>query len=444
MPDALGAYRLSEPLLRFDYENSSASDSSPFKGLRDYGPYDAYERRRARRRRASTVVVCPTNRPTELSNARSALDGASLGKFGEVFTVGIDNWILIEPGSPEEEAERYRAAITNWLRDRKQDELPELAFILHDSKEFYRRRRVPGPYYASKAAFLRRAIPTQSIEFESVSPTNIHDFKRFYLANILSACYAKIGGTPWVVDAPTGRPEITLGIATTSIQTNNNQERFIGISTIFRENGAFEMWDMTPVHEDLDAYEKGLEKAIVAAIAAYESRLQPVRRITCHVSGKRAGHRETKAVRRALAQFVGRDFEATITHVSDDAALWLMDGDHATLRPESGLLTTLSGDCRQAVMHTAGRDTKGAGGLLLFRPLKLSIHQPKELDAWLEVYQHLYELRWMSWRGVGTPALPVSVDYPRRMANLLAYLYRYEGVDAHDVLSQFKREAWFL
>jgi hypothetical protein len=62
----------------------------------------------------------------------------------------------------------------------------------------------------------------------------------------------------------------------------------------------------------------------------------------------------------------------------------------------------------------------------------------------LDVYQHLYDLRWMNWRGVRTSSGPVSVAYPKKMAYLLAYLHEQEDLSALEILPQLTDKAWFL
>jgi hypothetical protein len=95
-----------------------------------------------------------------------------------------------------------------------------------------------------------------------------------------------------------------------------------------------------------------------------------------------------------------------------------------------------------ALMHTEGRNSRGKK--YPPRPLKLGVHGQLPEDGCHDVFQHLYDLRWMSWRGVATGARPVSIDYPARMAKLLAYLHNQEQIDALRILPLHTTSAWFL
>jgi hypothetical protein len=439
--EPLVTVRLEEPKLQFDFDNRKAVHTNPFEGLRDYGPYDASIRRREGVRPTRVVMVGRADRLATLESVSAILTANRLGKLHDSFVLQVVDQITVPPTSINDEAESYRRAIDEWFgaaapygRD------VNLAVVLHGNRLLY---KGASPYYSAKAAFMRRGIPTQSICYENVSPTNLEQFRRYYVANILTACYAKIGGIPWVVQAgATGCPEVTIGVATTAVPSDGGIERYVGISTIFRENGAFALWDITSPEQDWEKYAAQLEASVVRAIRTFETRENKrVSRLACHVSGKRAGFRETEAITRALAQFPGRTIMADLVHVTDDAALWLMDGADATLLPEPGLLTHLTLDGTSALMHTEGR---GSGSRFLTRPLQLKLYSELPENGCLDVYQHLYDLRWMSWRGVRTAGGPVSVAYPKEMARLLAYLYEQEGVRATDFLSGLESKAWFL
>lgn len=450
MPDTVGGYWLSEPRLRFDYENRNATSDKPYNGLRELGPYDRAERRKQGQRVVRAVIVGRADRLDALSAAKAALEKRRMGRLHDVFELRIVEQVRVPATNrPKDDAAAYRTAVQEWLISKRGNPGVQIAFVLHDDEELYRTRaKGVSPYYSSKAALLLAGIPTQSICYENLAPgRNLENFQAFYVANILTACYAKLGGVPWVIqDDGVDRPEITLGVATTVVHSNGGEdpERFVGISTIFKENGAFALWQLTPLQKDLDEYEQSLERSVVEAIRRYEEMEgKRVKRIACHVSGKRAGRRELEAIQRALAKFQPRAIAADLVHITSDATLWVLDGRHDSLRSEPGFLAYLDAEGRMALLHTAGR---GREEMRKFppRPLKLGIHSKTPEDGCLDVYRHIYDLRWMSWRGVSTAARPVSIDYPAQMSRLLAQLYLQEEVEAIDFLPKLTTFAWFL
>lgn len=386
------------------------------------------------------VIVGHHHRSGLIREAKDALVARRLGKLHDHFEIQFVDEICVPASSVNGEAEAYKRAIEEWLVEGPEQRKVDLGFVLHGDALMY---KGASPYYASKAVFLRQGIPTQSICYDNLSPRNMERFRRFFVTNILTACYAKTGGTPWVVNATaSGRPEITIGVATTAVYGEGRTERFIGISTIFRENGAFFLWDITPPEQDIEAYGAKLEASIIRAIQAFEHREnREVTRIACHVSGKKAGRRESEAIGRALTKFAGRTIRADIVHVTDNSPLWLFDGRDSSHLPSAGILTHLNGTGASALLHTEGR---GDSPRFLIRPLKLTVHGEVPVGGCLDIYQHLYDLRWMSWRGVRTSSGPVSVEYPKKMARLLAYLHMQEEIEALEILPRLKEKAWFL
>lgn len=453
MPNTLGGYWLSEPQLRFDYENRQALDRDAYNGLKRWGPSDIGQRRKSGARRVRAVIIGRADRLEAMADARAALQANRMGRLHDVFDVKIVEEVHVPAvAHARDDAKAYRDAVRGWLDRHGGRPDVELAFVIHADEEVY--NRLAGgvsPYYAVKAELLVANIPTQHICYKNLKPgQQLESFSRYYVPNILTASYAKLGGTPWVIqDDSVGRPEITLGVATTAIiadrvrEGDGDPERYVGISTIFKENGAFALWKLTPLKQDWEAYKQSLENSIVDAISTYEEmERKTVARIACHISGKRAGRLEREAIENALRRLAPRVITADLVHITQDATLWLFDGADASLRPKTGFLAELSSDGRTALMHTEGRNARGRK--YPPRPLKLGVYSEMPADGCHDIFQHLYDLRWMSWRGVGTGARPVSIDYPARMSKLLAYLHNQEQLDALRILPRHNRSAWFL
>src|SRR5690349_19147981 len=100
--------RLSEPKLRFDYTNRKAVHTSPYDGLREYGPYDAGLRRAERLRPTRVVIVGRADRRTTMETVSEALMAKRLGKLHDFFTLEIVDHILVPQANINREAESYR------------------------------------------------------------------------------------------------------------------------------------------------------------------------------------------------------------------------------------------------------------------------------------------------------------------------------------------------
>jgi hypothetical protein len=115
-------------------------------------------------------------------------------------------------------------------------------------------------------------IPVQAVEIETIDlpPAN----QRFILNNLALACYAKLGGTPWVLASPKGQGishELIIGMGSATLSDTNfgNKERYVGIVSLFNYDGVYLLSHVT----NEAAYEE-------YAQALYDSLLSSVERVS--------------------------------------------------------------------------------------------------------------------------------------------------------------------
>jgi len=104
----------------------------------------------------------------------------------------------------------------------------DLVFILLDTA-----RNVDSLYSLIKTKLLANGIPCQAMRVEKLYLPS--DQFQWILANIALATYAKVGGTPWVIQARE-RPGIVLGM---SRAMDKERRIIVGFTTIFKHNGDF-------------------------------------------------------------------------------------------------------------------------------------------------------------------------------------------------------------
>ncbi len=141
-------------------------------------------------------------------------------------------------------------------------------------------RELPGPdnpYFATKAMFLKSRVPVQEITLETMRFADQQLV--FALNNMSLATYSKIGGIPWLLKSqPTVAHELVVGIGSQTFSTSRlgNQERVVGITTVFSSDGKYLLDDRTaavPYGQYKDELFKSLSRSIenVRKIAARQS-----------------------------------------------------------------------------------------------------------------------------------------------------------------------------
>ncbi|MCA1681943.1 MAG: stem cell self-renewal protein Piwi domain-containing protein, partial [Actinobacteria bacterium] len=96
-----------------------------------------------------------------------------------------------------------------------------------------------SPYLVAKATFMSQGVPVQEFQVENIDRDDIA-----HLLNTMAlACYAKLGGTPYVISVPR-RPmaqELVFGIGSAHVRRNRMSppDRFVGITTVFNSDGNY-------------------------------------------------------------------------------------------------------------------------------------------------------------------------------------------------------------
>ena len=183
------------------------------RGLEEFGPFD---NEFFPTKRLNIAVVTP--------NAFQGDVEIFLQKFqdgmprGTVFTRGFVRQYLLhgckfafsafEPDLHE--ASAYRKAC---LRVLQTEPKPDLAFVIIKEQH----KELQGdedPYLVSKSVFMSQGVPVQEVEIETIRvPPYLESSIPYKLNNIGLACYAKLGGIPFVMAAVHGlAQELVIGI----------------------------------------------------------------------------------------------------------------------------------------------------------------------------------------------------------------------------------------
>ena len=197
-----------------------------------------------------------------------------------------------------------------------------------------------------KADLLKGGIPSQCLD--SVRLYVSSDQLQWVLGNVSLSVYAKIGGTPWVIEAP-DQPEVILGI---SRALDPKRKVIVGFAVLFKQNGDFVLsYSKPPVTNWID-YEKGIEDLVYETISEYRKIESDPSQIVFHFT-KNPGKREIDSITSAI-DALNLDAKYALVHLNDSSGFRLFDTSHQSYVPYAGLKVHLSN--RESLLLLDGRD----------------------------------------------------------------------------------------
>jgi hypothetical protein len=311
-----------------------------------------------------------------------------------------------------------------------------------------------SPYYVSKATLMSQGIPAQMVRIETV----LSGQPAFSLNNIALALYAKLNGIPWTLSVRQRLVhEIIMGIGSARISRDRlgDQERIIGITTVFSGDGNYLLGNAT-AEASIDSYQSALLATLEQNVSDLRRRFgwQPgdKLRIIFHQSFKRYKDAEASAVGQLLLQLRDFEVEYALVQVGEDHDWRLFDpnskgvskrgstigvavperGQIVPLGPHAALVT-LTGP-RQLKTHVQGTP----------KPALVAIHPAstfKDLDY---IAKQVFDLTFMSWRTFHPTSEPVSIAYPDMIVRLLGNLKHIPNWNPDILTTRLRESRWFL
>jgi hypothetical protein len=335
------------------------------------------------------------------------------------------------------------------------DERPDLAVVITSADQEHLTGNA-SPYLVAKSTFMSQGIPVQEFQVEKIERDDIA-----HLLNTAAlACYAKLGGTPFVVAVPR-RPmaqELVFGIGSAHVRRDRLSpvDRFVGITTVFTADGNYLVSNVSreAPYED---YPHELLHALRSCIEEVKDRngwqQKDVIRLIFHVF-KPLKDRETRAVKelveRLTEEYSGVEF--AFLHVSDQHPWTVLDRGSAGIRqgryikgqfvPERGHAIRISRS--ELLVSVSGpRDLKlPLQGVP--QPLLLKLHDQstfKDLDY---LAGQVYRFTAMSWRRPYPSNQPITIRYSDLIAGLLGQLRQVTNWNSDMISTKLRWSRWFL
>lgn len=443
----------------FDLHDSK-KDTIPSRGLRNFGPYDATF---FTPKTPNCAVICNRTARGTVTEFLNKLQmgipsvttsyGAPYGQ-GFVKKYGLSDlkWTIFEVDS--DTFSEYEKAIKTCLSS---GDTWNLAIIQVNEKQ----RDLPNninPYYLAKAKFMANNIPVQGVRFETMKKPD--SSLVYILDNIALACYAKMGGTPWVI--PSNKSidrELIIGLGSAIIKKGRFRfdRRIVGITTVFNSDGRYIMSNKSAesdfseyLHALLDNL-RGLFKEIIKEqgwnkgdnIRLVFHCFKPFRFV------------EINAIKQLMKE-IGSEYNIIFAflHISSYQPLFAID------KSENGVLSYGSANRKGKWMLSRGAGIKlddynyllqitGANDIRTYnhgmaRPIMLKLHRDSTFTDLDYLARQVYNFSSLSYRSFSHAPLPVTIWYSQLIAQLLGNMRDVQGWDSDVLIRNLRYSRWFL
>jgi len=339
------------------------------------------------------------------------------------------------------------------------EETPYDLAIVVIEEDFHSLHGENNPYFVVKSAMMSHGLPVQEIEIETIQENRS---RRYILNNLSLACYAKMGGIPWVLSSTPGLThELVFGIgsALKSDSRLSGNERYVGITTVFSGDGNYLLSNISKEvpYED---YQEALLNALKDSLDQIKKRYawQPGDKVRMifHQTFKRFKDEEAAAVKNLIESISDYDVEYAFVQISTKHPWKLFDLNSQGINHWVGNNTYKKGECvpRRGCYVPLGPK---ASLLLLTgphqlkthlqgcpEPLLISLHNESTFRSLDYIAQQIYKLSFMSWRSYFPSSLPVTVSYSDFIARFLGELKDVQNWNPDMLITKLRESRWFL
>lgn len=449
----------------------TAIDKYPSSGLDKHGPFDntVFDTKEPQ-----LLIVCPANARNDTDHfVRRLRDGMAKdgAQGGSRFARGlVGTYRLTKLGTrfatvdtnaaPRQIGSRYVEVIKEYLGSQRPPDI--VLVVIPDAYAFLAKG---NPYLATKAYLLAQGIPSQEVRL-SVVRSSVRSLP-YILENIAVALYAKIGGCPWTI-----RPtlpltkEVVVGMAHAQFGGRYSPlRRFMGITTVFSSDGTYLLAAGSPRCE-YDQYPETLANSVRVTLSRLAREQSwdsgDVVRLVFHAPKPLTG-REIDALAKIALESLpeGIQFESAFLTIETDHPFKLVaprsTGKKAFVERINGIRgMALVGECApsRGLVVDLGESKRllcVTGPLLMKRegesipqPLQVRIHKDSTYTDMTALTRQVFHFTGLSWRSMLPVKEPVTLLYPRLIANLLG---RFDGhrLWSDDLLdTRLRRSRWFL
>lgn len=422
------------------------------KGFTQYGPYT---KRTFDRNDPSICVVCAQHDKGRVEQfVRKLLKGISGSKY---FSNGLEGKFSLGTSRVEvfvtdtEGVNGYKNAIETAIQKKAEDGGRwDLALV--QVRESFKALDVrDNPYYWGKSLFFLHQVPVQDFTIELLSQSEYS--LGFSLNNMALACYAKMGGVPWLLkSSPTLSHELVVGIGSANIgqERGFENQRIMGITTVFSGDGSY-IVSNTSKAVSPDAYCDALTSVLGDTIQKIQKRMNWQKgdtiRLIFHASVKKFNKEEIRAVRAVIDKYRDYQIEYAFLKISENHGLHLFDSSTANekkgrLAPPRGKSLALSK--YEMLVYLIGQSNLRQVTDGHPRGVILNVHKDSTFKDIKYLSAQLYNFSSHSWRSYFPNPMPVTISYSDLIARNLGWLNQLPGWNDSVMVGKIGQSQWFL
>jgi hypothetical protein len=321
-------------------------------------------------------------------------------------------------------------------------------------------KRIPerlNPYYGSKALLLKNHVAVQSVRLETMNqPTS----NLVFTMNQMSlACYAKLGGRPWLLGAEqTTGHELVIGIGShlASDSRIGGGKRYVGITTVFSSDGSYHLSERTNVvpFEDYSvALTETLKKTITRVRDEDNWRNTDRVRLIFHMF-KPAKDIEAESIKNAVEALELENVTYAFLHIAPQHPFIIFNLDEegeppwanekkGVLGPSRGLHLKINDHQSLVVFSGTSELKRNTDGIP--RPCLLKLHKNSTFRDMTYLARQAFDFTAHSWRIMSPEPFPITIKYSDLISQRLTGLKHVEGWDDDAVkFREIGRTPWFL
>lgn len=441
--------QMDKPVFIFN-DNGEASWKE--KGLTQHGPCT---RRTFDRNNPSICVICSQHDKGRIEQfVRKLLKGISRSKY---FSNGLEGKFSLGTSRVEvfvtnaEDVKGYKIAIEKAIRKKSEDNDRWDLALVQVRESFKALDVMDNPYFLGKSLFFLHQVPVQDFTMELLSQSDYN--LGFSLNNMALACYAKMGGVPWLLkSSPTLSHELVVGIGSANIGQKRgvNNQRVMGITTVFSGDGSYIVSNASKAVPP-DAYCDALTSVLSDTIQKIQKRMNWQKgdtiRLIFHASVKKFNKEEIQAVRTVIERYRDYQVEYAFLKISENHGLHLFDSSSANekkgrLAPPRGKALELSK--YEMLVYLIGQRNLRQVTDGHPRGVILNIHKDSTFKDIKYLSAQLYNFSSHSWRSYFPNPMPVTISYSDLIARNLGWLNQLPGWNDSVMIGKIGQSQWFL
>lgn len=446
----------SKPALIFDTRGTRTNRWNQ-GGLDQHGPFDRYQ---FNPKRLNIAIICRRDLQGRVEQfVEQLLQGVPNTKGGDVGLLrrfALEKpYVCVFTAKNASAAEYRQASVAAVEHITDRGESWNLALVQTEEAM----EAITGdenPYLVTRAFFLAKGIAIQHVHFETINQPSRQ--RAYSLNNLGLACYAKLGGVPWLLPSDqTVAHELVIGLG--SHHERNSRfgagDRFVGITTVFSGDGRYLLESRTRAVR-FDEYGTAMLDAVRSAVTKVREDFawapsDPVR-LVFHAF-KPVKDIEARAIHSLMTELALPHAEYAFLHISDEHPFQIFDEDQQGEPAGHGRKKGIAAPPRGLIIHLSQRDAllclKGARELKQAgdghpSPLLLHLHKESSFQDLTYLCRQAYAFACHSWRSFLPAPMPITILYSQLVAGSLRDLSTVSGWSDDAIVGRIGRTRWFL